>query len=190
MLVPQTRQRLLDVATQVFNEDFSAPLEQIAERAGVTRRTLHRYFASREELLSSCLQEARRICSQLMAEAMDSSDEPRTQLERMLNAGINCGTKYALFTKLESQSDDQQTVPQEDCPTYHIVYARFRSLILKLQAESIISLHITPEWVMLFFNSIMVTTINAESTGSVARTNIRQFAWFSFSRGIGLLNGV
>ena len=186
MLVPQTRQRLLDVATQVFNEDFSAPLEQIAERAGVTRRTLHRYFASREDLLNSCLQDARRICSQLMAEAMDSSDEPRTQLERMLNAGINCGTKYALFTKLEGQQTDQHKLPQDDCSSYHIVYARFHALILKLQREGIISLHITPEWVMLLFNTIMVTTINAESTGSVARTSIRQFAWFSFSRGIGL----
>lgn len=186
MLVPQTHQRLLDVATQVFNEDFSAPLERIAERAGVTRRTLHRYFASREELLSQCLQEARRVCSQAMADAMDSTDEPRTQLERMLNAGINCGTKYALFTKLESQPTAQQAAPAADCPTYPIVYARFHALIQQLQAQGVLSLHITPEWVMLFFNSIMVTTINAESTGSVARTNIRQFAWFSFSRGIGL----
>lgn len=186
MLVPQTHQRLLDVATQVFNEDFSAPLERIAERAGVTRRTLHRYFASREVLLSQCLQEARRVCSQAMADAMDSTDEPRTQLERMLNAGINCGTKYALFTKLESQPTAQQAAPAADCPTYPIVYARFHALIQQLQAQGVLSLHITPEWVMLFFNSIMVTTINAESTGSVARTNIRQFAWFSFSRGIGL----
>lgn len=186
MLVPQTEQRLIDVATQVFNEDFSAPLERIAERAGVTRRTLHRYFASREDLLNRCLQEARRICSQLMAEAMDSSDEPRTQLERMLNAGINCGTKYALFTKLPSLPTDEQPAPDADCPSYHVVYTRFHALILRLQAEGIVSLHITPEWVMLYFNSLLVTTINAEITGSVARTNIRQFAWFSFSRGIGL----
>jgi len=185
MLVPQTKQRLLDVATQVFNEDFSAPLERIAERAGVTRRTLHRYFASREELLSSCLQEASRVCSQAMAEAMDSTDEPRAQLECMLNAGISCGTKYALFTKLEGQPASQ-VAPQPDCPSYPIVYARFRALILHLQAQGVISLHVTPEWVMLFFNSIMVTTINAEATGSVARASIRQFAWFSFSRGIGL----
>jgi AcrR family transcriptional regulator len=186
MLVPQTYQRLIDVAIKVFNEDFSAPLEQIAERAGVTRRTLHRYFTSREELLAKCLEEARRVCSQAMADAMDSTDEPRTQLERMLYAGLSCGTKYALFTKLPAQPPEEQPVSTADCPSYHIVYARFYALILKLQAEGIISLHITPEWILLFFNSIMVTTINAELTGSVARTSLQKFAWFSFSRGIGL----
>lgn len=186
VLVPQTYQRLLDVATQVFNEDLSAPLERIAERAGMTRRTLHRYFATREELFTSCLQEARRVCSQAMADAMESTDEPRAQLEHMLYAGISCGSKYALFTKLESQSPPQPAVLAADCPTYPLVYARFQALILKLQAAGVVSLHVTPEWVLLFFNSIMVATINAETTGSVARTSIRQFAWFSFSRGIGL----
>lgn len=185
MLVPQTEQRLIEVATDVFNEDFSAPLERIAERAGLTRRTLHRYFASREDLLNRCLQEARRICSLLMAEAMDSSDDPRIQLERMLNAGITCGTRYALFTKLPQPADEPAAL-DPDCASYQIAYARFHGLILKLQAEGKVSLHVTPEWVLLFFNSILVTTINAKITGSVARTSIRQFAWFSFSRGIGL----
>lgn len=186
MLVPQTYQRLLDVAIQVFNEDFSAPLERIAERAGMTRRTLHRYFASREELLQKCLEEARRVSSLAMAEAMDGTDEPRAQLEQMLYAGLSCGSKYALFTKLPAQPVEQPTASQADCPSYHIVYARFHALVLALQAKGIISLHITPEWVMLFFNSIMVTTINADASGSVARTSLHKFAWFSFSRGIGL----
>ncbi|MEJ7658919.1 MAG: helix-turn-helix domain-containing protein [Hymenobacter sp.] len=49
--MPDTQQHIVEAAIRVFNEDYSAPLEKVAERAGVTRRTLHRHFAGRDELL-------------------------------------------------------------------------------------------------------------------------------------------
>ena len=54
-LLPMTRsteQIIVEAAILVLNEDYSAPLEKVAERAGITRRTLHRYFTGREELLA------------------------------------------------------------------------------------------------------------------------------------------
>ncbi|RZK60069.1 MAG: TetR/AcrR family transcriptional regulator, partial [Hymenobacter sp.] len=90
-----TQQTILDAAILVFNEDYSAPLEKVAERAAVTRRTLHRYFAGRDELLASCEQELRRSCNRAMKEALDSSDNPLTQLENVLYGCVDCGVKYA-----------------------------------------------------------------------------------------------
>ena len=45
------REALIEAAFAVFSRDPSAPLAQVADRAGVGRATLHRYFASRDELV-------------------------------------------------------------------------------------------------------------------------------------------
>lgn len=181
-----TQQAILDAAILVFNEDYSAPLEKVAERASVTRRTLHRYFAGRDELLASCEQELRRSCHRAMKEALNSSENPLTQLENVLYGCIDCGVKYALFSKLHTRSGHQHSVHNADCAEYEAVQSRYRDLIVRLQAQGIISHLLTPEWVTMLFQGVISATINGDATGSVARNSLKQFAWFSFSRGIGL----
>lgn len=45
--------RILDAAQRVLADDPAAPLEQVADTAGVSRATLHRHFASRQALLDA-----------------------------------------------------------------------------------------------------------------------------------------
>lgn len=54
----ETRQRLLDAATEVFLEEppMTASLDEVAARAGVSRPTLFFHFGSRGELISELLQ--------------------------------------------------------------------------------------------------------------------------------------
>jgi AcrR family transcriptional regulator len=180
-----TQQLILDAAISVFNEDYSAPLEKVAERAAVTRRTLHRYFAGRDELLASCEQEMRRSCNQAIKEALDSSDNPLTQLENMLYGCVDCGAKYSFFSKLHTRSGHQHAAHSNaDCAEYEAVQSRYRSIIAQLQAQGVISPLLTLEWVTMLFQGVISATIKGDATGAVARNSLKQFAWFSFSRGI------
>lgn len=181
-----TQQAIVDAAILVFNEDYSAPLEKVAARAAVTRRTLHRYFTGRDELLARCEQEMRRSCYQAMTQALDSSANPREQLENMLYAGIACGAKYSFFSKLHTRPEHQHSPTNADCAEYDAMYARYRAVIDRLQAEGSISPHLTAEWVMMLFSGVITATINGDAFGTVAKSHLKQFAWFSFSRGIGL----
>lgn len=54
----RTRAAILEAAGRVLGEDASARLDDVAVSAGVSRATLYRYFASREELLAALFQEA------------------------------------------------------------------------------------------------------------------------------------
>ncbi|MFC8597141.1 TetR/AcrR family transcriptional regulator [Isoptericola sp. NPDC057191] len=54
----RNRERLVIAARRVFTEQGpDAPLETIADTAGVSRTTLHRHFASRAALVSAVLEE-------------------------------------------------------------------------------------------------------------------------------------
>jgi AcrR family transcriptional regulator len=181
-----TQQNIIDAAILVFNEDFSAPLEKVAERAAVTRRTLHRYFTGREELLASCEKDMRRNCKQAMTQAMNSSADLLTQLEHMLYAGVDCGAKYSFLSKLHTRPEHQHSHEQAECAEYDIMMARYRAVVAQLQDQGIISKHITGEWVAMLFQGVVTATINAELSGTVAKNSLKQFAWFSFSKGIGI----
>ncbi|MBC8083713.1 MAG: TetR/AcrR family transcriptional regulator [Hymenobacter sp.] len=181
-----TQQNIVDAAILVFNENYSAPLEKVAERAAVTRRTLHRYFKGRDELLTSCEQEMRRSCNRAMAQALDSSDNPIKQLENMLYGCIDCGAKYSFFSKLHTRPEHHHSPQNADCAEYDAVYGRYRAVIARLHAQGITSPHITAEWVTMLFSGVISATISARTFGTEAGDKLKQFAWFSLSKGIGL----
>ena len=54
----RTRTAVLEAAVQVWARDWSASLGDIATRAGVSRSTLHRYFADRQALVDAAQQHA------------------------------------------------------------------------------------------------------------------------------------
>lgn len=181
-----TQQRIIDAAIVVFNEDLSAPLEKVAEAASVTRRTLHRHFKDRNELLVLCERDIRLRCRKAMAEAMNCSSDPLKQLENMLYAGISCGSKYSYFNKLHNRQEHQHSAANEGCAEYDELCENHRKITLKLQESGVISRNITAEWVIMLFSGVIATAINAEINGSVAKNNLKKFAWYSFSRGIGV----
>ena len=183
--MPPTHQAIIDAAINVFNEDYSAPLEQVAAQAGVTRRTLHRYFKGREELLACCELDMQRTCRLALTQALDSSTEPLKQLEQMLYAVVDCGAKYSFFHKLHTQPQ-HRGVPHAGEADYDVLHGRYRRIVEQLQAQGTISPHITAEWVKMLMSGIVSATIHADSFGAVDAAHVKQFAWFSFSKGIGL----
>lgn len=119
-----------------------------------------------------------------MKEALDSSDEPLTQLEHMLYGCIDCGAKYAFFSKLHTRPEHQHDGHHAECAAYDALNQRFQAVIAKLQEQGGISPHLTSEWVTLLFSGVVLSTVNA-APGLIARKEMKQFAWFSFRRGIG-----
>ncbi|QNL48260.1 TetR/AcrR family transcriptional regulator [Olivibacter sp. SDN3] len=181
-----TQEKIIESAILVFNDDLSAPLERVAEKASITRRTLHRYFKDRSELIALCGQHMRKRCSKAMAEALNSSEVPLEQLEQMLYAAVDCGVRYAFFHKLHSREGHQHRHENKDCAEYDAMYEQYERVIVKLQDEGTITKHTSVEWIFIFFTSVINATVQAETAGAVAKQHLKQFAWFSFSKGIGL----
>ncbi|KIO74721.1 hypothetical protein TH53_24790 [Pedobacter lusitanus] len=181
-----TKQKIIDTAIEIFNDDYSSTLEKVAERSEVTRRTLHRYFTDRSDLLKACQLEMQENCGTSIAKAINSSEDPLMQLEQVLYAGIDCGSKYSFLQKLYQQQDDLSQKKDEGYDAYDDIFSQTMSIILELQQQKVISSNLTLPWISLFLNGIITTTILSSTTGSVARNDIKNFAWYSFSKGIGI----
>jgi len=185
-MMEQTQQKIIDAAIQVFNDDLSAPLEKVAEKAAVTRRTLHRYFKDRVQLLASCERDMQERCRTAMLAALASSANPKIQLEQMLYAGIDCGAKYSFFHKQHMREGHQHSTNNEDCAQFDSIDHHFSNLVNQIKAEGDLNIQITTAWVKMLFASVIAATVNGQDYGDVARKDLKSFAWFSFSNGIGL----
>nr|WP_283770009.1 TetR/AcrR family transcriptional regulator [Mucilaginibacter sp. Bleaf8] len=181
-----TAQNIVNTAIAVFNDDLSANLETVALRAGVTRRTLHRYFKDRLALLDNCKQEMMSKCKVTILAAHDSSTDPLKQLENMLYAAIDCGSKYAFLNKLYQREGIQQVPDNTNAQDMETITNKWLALIMQLQKQGQISDQLTPAWILELLSGMTNTTINAFNSGNVAPNDIKKFAWFSFSRSIGI----
>lgn len=179
-----TRQKIIDAAISVFNDDPSASLERVADKVPVTRRTLHRYFTDRNDLLAACSHDIRKRCSEAMNHVFHQPLDSIVRLEQLLYAAIDCGAKYAFFHKLHRSEGHQHQHDSDDCASYDAMHERFLQFIVQLQETGVVSKQVTAAWVHDFFTGVVNTAVKAVGTGMVAEQSQKQFAWFSFSNGI------
>jgi AcrR family transcriptional regulator len=180
------RQEIIDAAIIVLNSDFSAGLDLIAQKAGVHKRTLHLHFKSRQELIDSCKLDMMATCQRAMRDAYEASAIPTKQLELMLYAGIDCGAKYAFLNKLYGKKAYSQVADEEKNGTFDTIKHRWFTIIEHLQKEQIINHQLSIAWIFTLFGGMITNTIDAARSGDVAPNDIKSFAWYSFSRSIGL----
>ncbi|KAA2224008.1 TetR/AcrR family transcriptional regulator [Chryseobacterium sediminis] len=179
-----TQQKIINTAISVFNEDFSATFEEIAVRCNLNRRTLHRYFKNRNELLEACNANMMKAWEEAAINAFNSSTNPLIQLENLLYAGIDSGTKYAFLIKLNEVEPAYTTKISKDyLKTRNDIF----SAIIILQKEQLIDNELPLAWIRILFTSTITATITAYRSGDIAANEVKKLAWNSFSRSIGLV---
>lgn len=181
-----TEQSIIEAAILIFNEDLSAPLEKVADQAQVTRRTLHRYFKDRKELMDKCHKEIRKACAIAMSNAYYASENPQERLETMFYAGLDCGSKNTFLHKLHTLHDHKHQAANEECYEYDNTFELWKGNLHVLLAKGIINQGMTVDWIHNFFQSVVVVFINSQQKGALDHAQARQLAWYSFSKGIGI----
>lgn len=185
-MLENTRQNIIEAAIFTFNEDLSAPLEKVADQAAVTRRTLHRYFKDRKELLDACREEMQKCCQRAMSNAGKASENPVEQLELLLHAAIDCGVKYAFLHKLHHLHDHKHEHHDKDCAAYDKTFDEIGHVVEKLRRSNVISPDLSSQWITAFFPSVVSATIHTHISEKTDKMTLKNFAWYSFSKGIGI----
>lgn len=105
----QSRRRILEAAREVFFRDgfMAANLDEVAERAGVAKGTLYRYFESKAELYVAVLAHNGAIFEQKMRSTIDPARPPIDQIRRLarfyLNHYVENRDYFQIFWAIENQ---------------------------------------------------------------------------------------
>jgi AcrR family transcriptional regulator len=93
------RRPVLDVAAEVLVTDPTASLATVASAAGIGRTTLHKHYATRDELLVAVAHRSLDVCVQA---AKDAVSVPEGALRRLVDALIPVGPQLAFLFRSPS----------------------------------------------------------------------------------------
>ncbi|QHT67215.1 TetR/AcrR family transcriptional regulator [Rhodocytophaga rosea] len=179
------RIKIIAAAVKCFLVNESDTLEKVAQEAGVSRRTLHRYFKDRQDLLESCKNEMLDRCNKAMTEAYESENDPIKKVKNMLFAAIEQGANYSFIKRLYERSSFSEVESRKEFGSNN-VKSKWLTIMKNLQKERRINDELTIPWIFNLFGSIIETSIYAVESGDVARNDSKTFAWTSFKGAIGL----
>jgi AcrR family transcriptional regulator len=106
----RSRQRILDAAREVFFRDgfMAANLDEVAQKAGVAKGTLYRYFDSKAELYVAVLAHNGEIFKQRMREAVSGEASAADRVRRVskfyFDHWIRNRDYFQIFWAIENQT--------------------------------------------------------------------------------------
>ena len=110
----RTRRLIVDAAIETLGQSQSAKLGEIAEAAGVSRSTLHRQFADRDELLAAVDQECRRRFDLAGRRARVLDGTGLEALERLAQEYLQLGPVLSLIFADNALIDPDSWQPDPD----------------------------------------------------------------------------
>ena len=144
-----SRDAIIEAAFSVFSKNPSAALSDVAERAGVGRATLHRHFASRDDLMRAlskiAIKEMDEAVEVACVDATSYSEVARLALQALIPLGDRHG-----FLALEGVSDDlelQAAYEKEQRETAEMVDAA--------KGEGLFDTSVPTAWIVQAFDHLM-----------------------------------
>lgn len=182
-----TREDVLTAAQRQLNRDPAASMAAVAEAAGIGRATLHRYFTTREALLTEI--------------GTRSLDRWEAQLEqRGVAAAVESGDPEQITACLAGLVDDY-VADAEDfgfvltdtymCTSPPLVErsqrlaSREAELYAAAQAAGVLRADVTPHWLGHAIYGLLVAARDALREGDVPRRGVGELVLSTFLTGAG-----
>ena len=174
-----SRDAIIEAAFSVFSKNPSAALADVAERAGVGRATLHRHFASRDDLMRAlstiAIMEMDDAVEEACADATSYSEVARLALQALIPLGDRHG-----FLALEGDSDDpelQAAYAKEQRETAEMVDAA--------KGEGLFDTSVATAWIVQAFDHLMYAGWESVKAGETTQDQAASLAWRTLIHGLG-----
>jgi AcrR family transcriptional regulator len=157
---------LLNAAGELLAQKPTASLADIADYAGIGKATLHRYFASREDLMLALGQRALTVIHDAI---LRSEPERGTAIEaftRMIEVLMPLGDKLFLLLNDNGLQDHPELAEIEGVLAELIV-----GLIQRGQASGELRADLNAMWIARYLDYALFATWKAVHDGSIARND-------------------
>ncbi|MCI3273938.1 TetR/AcrR family transcriptional regulator [Streptomyces cylindrosporus] len=118
-----TRARILEAARQQLGRDPDSSLGDIAEAAGVVRRTVYGHFNGRAALMEGLVEDAARALRQALAVPRAPAADAVTELARFVLAVWPVGDRYRILLRLTPQDLGPERVTEVLSPAREMAEA-------------------------------------------------------------------
>jgi AcrR family transcriptional regulator len=173
------RPSLLDVAAEVLVADPAASLAEVAAAAGIGRTTLHKHYATRDDLLCAVGHRAIDLWEQAMSVVTGTGD-PDGGLRATTAAMIPIGPQLAFLWR--TPAFDHVTELDERWKTAE---ARVLAVLKRAQDRGVVSGSVPDWWLLQTFYSVIYVAAESVSSGKLAPLDAPDLALSTFLHGIG-----
>jgi AcrR family transcriptional regulator len=179
-----SRPSLLDVAAEVLVADPAASLAQVAEAAGIGRTTLHKHYATRDDLIHAVGERALALWEQAVAEIADRSKADGGDADGGLRAAteamIPIGPQLAFLWRTPAFDRDQDIEPR-----WRAVEDGTLAILVRARDCGVIAAMVPDWWLLTAFYSMIYIAAEAVQNGLLAPRDAPGLALRTFLHGIG-----
>jgi AcrR family transcriptional regulator len=177
------RPPLLDVAAEVLVADPAASLAQVAEAAGIGRTTLHKHYATRDDLIHAVGHRVLGLWEQAVAE-ITGTDDPDGGLRAAAEAMIPIGPQLAFLWRTPAFDHDQDIEAR-----WRAVEDSTLAILKRAQDRGEIAAAVPDWWLLSTFYSVIYVAAESVQSGRLAPLDAPGLALSTFLHGIGTAHG-
>jgi AcrR family transcriptional regulator len=157
---------LLNAAGELLAQKPTASLADIADYAGIGKATLHRYFASREDLMLALAQRALAVIHAAIVRSEPERGSAIEAFTRMIEMLMPLGDKVFLLLTDNAFQDHPELADIEATLAELII-----GLIQRGQASGELRADLHPMWIARYLDYALFAAWKAVHDGSVARND-------------------
>ena len=172
-----TRPPLLDVAAEVLVADPAASLAEVAQAAGIGRTTLHKHYATRDDLLCAVGHRAVDLWERALDEV---ADDPDGGLRAIITSMVAVGSQLGFIWRTPALDRDEDLVARSDAMQQRTL------AVLRRAADRGVLAPATPDWWLLdTFFSLIYVAAESVAAGHLAPHDAPGLVTDTFLHGIG-----
>jgi len=170
---------LLDVAAEVLVADPAASLAEVAAAAGIGRTTLHKHYATRDDLLRAVGHRVIGLWEQAV-DGVDGSDDPDGGLGALTAAMIPIGPQLAFLWRTPIFDHDDELDKR-----WLAVEERVRVTLRRARDLGVLSAGVPDWWLLQMFYSVSYVAAESVRSGKLAPLDAPGLALGTYLRGLG-----
>ena len=177
------RPLLLDVAAQVLVADPAASLAEVADAAGIGRTTLHKHYATREDLLRAVGDRAIDLCEEALG-GIAGTDDPDGGLRAVITALIPIGPQLAFLWRTPAFDHVKELEVR-----WSEVQGATMAILTRAQGRGVMAADIPDWWLLATFFSLVYVAAESVQSGQLAPLDAPGLVLRTFLHGIGAAPG-
>lgn len=151
-----TKNKLISAAIETWSKDPNASLDEISLNSGISRRTLHRHFDGRNELLATVLNRLVNEYLETIEQITDQNEPVQTRLHKLFINDVTTSDKYFLYKNLSSNQSSNHNELKTKLQT---LYSMYHLTFYNLMEEQLIRPY-SKEWLESFYSACVQATVN------------------------------